>query len=264
MPLDESKIIEAAAKAGFDSELKVAAIASGRSWSTQQNLYYIDKDEKKGRELDFEIYRILNADGTPHLSSQVFLCVEVKKTAEPFIFFSNEPQTFEPGSAFGLLHWKQNLSGKILSYKDVERFRPFAKPKRIARSYIAFKDGKSQQIKSGVLSAVKAAKNFAEECNEAWDDKSWDICFFIPMVVVDGPLYECFFESGSDKLTANQVEDLVYLQNYVSEGYGDFSALVSVVTLATFSECLARYETWAEHMLGVMVEARDKLSRDAK
>lgn len=249
MPLPIEKILEAAQKAGFDSELKAASILAEAGWKANQSVYFIDKDENKGRELDAAAYRVF-FDGSrkPEISCIINLCIEVKKTSDPFIFYSSEPSRFEGVSGYGLFHWQRNVTHDVLSYQDIERYKPFANPKRVARSYSGFKDGKTNHIQSGVISAFKAAVHEQENCDERYSTVSRDISFFIPIMVVDGPLYECFFESGNPTLKAEEVEEILFIQNYHSVGYGRLKNGVYVVSLNRFREKVDEFTRWGEHM----------------
>jgi hypothetical protein len=131
---------------------------------------------------------------------------------------------------------------------------------RLARSYSCFKNGQTQHIQSGVISAFKAAIHERDNCNEVYSNLSGDICFFVPMMVVDGPLYECFFEEDEETLTAREIDEVVYLQNYHSENYGRVSNNVHVMNLTTFGQRLPEFAAWGEHMLTVMIQNRAKVA----
>ena len=260
MPVPVERIAELVKKGGFETELKVASTLSAAGWRVDQSVYYIDKDEMIGRELDAYSYVVLeDTDNNPQVHCAVSLCIEVKKTSEPFIFFSSERKDFEGGAGYGMFHWRHNVDSNVLSYKDIEREKPLRAPKRIARSYSGLKDGKGQQIKSAILSAVKAAIHYTEECNERWAEGSRDICFFVPVVVVDGDLYECFFEKGSPDLKIEQVQSIVYLQNYMSPNYGQIRNKVYIYNQEAFKNSLGKYEAWAESILSVLQKSRSRM-----
>lgn len=258
MPIPVEKIIERAKASGFDAELKVAAILRDAGWNVRQNVYYIDKDEKKGRELDISAYaNFQQIDDKPETTCGLFLCVEVKRSADLFIFFTDAPSGFEPGTGYGILNWHKRIDRHVLSYNEIERRRPLRAVPRLARSYASFKDSKEQHIRSGVLSAFKGAVHMAENTDETYSDTSHDICFFLPIVVVDGPLYECHFVDGARELTAAPVDTAVYVQNYLSESYGDIASRVTVVTMPAFGALLAEYRLWGQDLLATMLANRD-------
>lgn len=267
MSIPKEKIIEAAEKAGFDTELKVAASLAKAGWQVQQNVYYIDKDENKGRELDIHAYKILSkTDVSPEVTAHVDLCIEVKKTKDPFIFFTNRRGKFERGSGYGLFHWSHRVDRHVLNFQDIESARPGSRPLRLARSYCSFKDSKektdTQHIRSGLLSAVKAAIHKKNECNEQYSDKSHDICFFLPIVIVDGPLYECFLHPDSDELTAEETNFIVYSQNYLSANYGTVSSQILVVNFEILEEHLERQTLWIKHIFETIQAKKAKYVGD--
>lgn len=265
MPIPLEKIIEAAEKAGFEAELRAAAAAANAGWNVDQNVYYIDKDEEKGRELDLRVYKTFGSTKkTPEVTCMITLCIEVKKTAEPFIFYSTNKKQYDGSSGYGIFNWKNNVGPPVLGYNDIEAARPFSKPNRLARSYSCFKSGQTQHIQSGIISAFKAAIHERDECNEVYSDLSGDMCFFIPIMVVDGPLYECFFKHNEEVLTAEEIDEVVYLQNYDSKRYGRVSNSVLVMTLPTLSRRLPEFTAWGEHMLSVMARNRAKVITTAE
>lgn len=257
MPIEIRKIIEAAEKAGFDTELRVAAMLANAGWQTNQNFYFIDKDESKGRELDIRSYRFFGSTQLkPEVSCMITLCIEVKKTSDPFIFYTNNCSSYEGGQGYGLFHWKNRISSGVISFNGIEQCRPMRNPDRMARSYSSFKDGKTQHIQSGVISAFKSAIHQKEHCEEVYSDDSGDICFFIPIVVVDGPLYECYFKNGEETLSAQPIDRVVYLQNYQSNNYGRVSNSVYVMNLEGFEKILPQFQIWGEDMISTMAKNR--------
>ncbi|MGC4408451.1 hypothetical protein D4A92_01915 [Rhizobium rosettiformans] len=261
MPIPLEKIIEAAEKAGFATELLAASILDNANWRPSQNVYFIDKDEGKARELDIRAYKIFaSTKEKPEVTCMISLCIEVKKTADPFIFYTNRKSDYDGSSGYGIFHWKNNVDRFVLSYGAIEAMRPMAAVERVARSYSCFKSGQTQQIQSGVISAFKAAIHERDNCEEVYSDLSGDICFFVPMMVVDGPLYECFFEQGGDTLVASEIDEVLYVQNYHSGNYGRVSNHVYVMNLSTFSKRLPEFSAWGEHMLAVMAQNRAKVA----
>lgn len=78
-------------------------------------------------------------------------------------------------------------------------------------------------------------------------------------MVVDGPLYECFLNKGDGILAAQEVDEVIYRQNYHSENYGRQSHDVYVMNMATLEKRLPEFIAWGEHMLAVMKRNRSKV-----
>lgn len=263
MPIPLEKIIEAAEKAGFATELKAASALANATWRPLQSVYFIDKDEGKGRELDIRAYKIFASTKVkPEVTCMITLCIEVKKTAEPFIFYTSERGKLDGSAGYGNFHWKNKINRRVLSYHDIERKRPMSSVERLARSYSCFKTGQTQHIQSGIISAFKAAIHERDRCDETYSDTSGDVCFFVPIMVVDGPIYECFFEKGDEKLTAREINEVVYCQNYHSGNYGRVSNNVYVMNLARFGERLPDFTAWGASMLAVMEQNRAAVEND--
>jgi len=257
-------IVELARKAGFETELRAAAMLSKAGWRPSQNVYYFDKDENKGRELDICAYKLIShSHDAPHVMIMITLCIEVKRTVEPFVFYSNSTSDHDFGSGYGLLMWHHNIDSNVLSFRDIEKNRPNSKPGRICRSYASLKDGKTQHIQGGILSALKGAVQYRDRCNERFDDTSRDACFFAPIVVVDGPLYECYIDENTMQLTAVEADCLVYMQHYESEKYGQMSHRVDIVTMSAFENYIDKHSSWLENLLKSATINRNKLKKNA-
>lgn len=262
MAISPERIVELAKKAGFETELRAAHLFASRGWRIRQNVYYVDKDEEKAREYDIYAYRgYVDVKESPEVTCFVNLFVEVKKTEDPFIFFSNKKARVEGGSGYGILHWKKGVHRDIISYNEMERRRPLSGADRIARSYMSAKDGKTHHIQSGLLSALKAAVHYHDECDETYSDTSKDISFFVPLMVVDGDLHECFINRNGE-MESEPVSELVYMQNYNSREYGSLSQRVHVVKLDILGDVLDRYHKWGQSLLKVMQKNRAKQDPD--
>lgn len=82
MSIPLEKIVEAAGKAGFETELRTASIVADAAWRANQNVYFIDKDEGKGRELDLRAYQYFSSTHKkPEVTCMITLCIEIKKLA---------------------------------------------------------------------------------------------------------------------------------------------------------------------------------------
>jgi hypothetical protein len=69
-------------KTGYVSEMVVARIFAGAGWQVYDHLYYLDKEENKGREIDLTaIYGSTQSTSKKSLTVKVGLSVEVKKAS---------------------------------------------------------------------------------------------------------------------------------------------------------------------------------------
>ena len=81
----------------------------------------------------------------------------------------------------------------------------------------------------------------------------------MPVLVVDGPLCECYVNEETGDLHGSTAEEIVYVQNYLSDNYGDVSSQVYVVTLKRFEEIIEGYRTWADSIVDKLIETRGKM-----
>ena len=262
-------MISAASQAGFNSELKAAKILNQKGWRVDSNVYYIDKDENKGRELDISSYKLYGwTDSEPPVTCSINLCIEVKKTTAAFLFFSNEKQTIksagneynlESGSGYGLLHWKQNIDRHVLPAHITEKKNPSSSIELISRAYCGYSKGGEQNIKSGIHSAVKAAIYMKDNCDDRYTGDSRDITFFVPILVVDGEVFDCTLNQDGSELQSMKKDFLVYSQNYMSPKYGGIACRVNVVTLKHLKKHLSDLHTWMDSIYNHIRQNRLKL-----
>lgn len=265
MPIPPEKIIQLAQKSGFDAELRAASIARKAGFSVRQSIYFNDKDEGKGRELDLQATTVAhNTHTDPKIWCSVELSIEVKKTQEPFIFFTSVRETVERGEGYAMIRFTHNVDNKVLPVGRLDSRKPLSRPVRLARTYVGAKNGGQSQIFSGVISAVKAALHSQETCEEVYNDTSRDIVLFVPMMVVDGPICEVYLDEDSGELKASEVDEVVYVQNYMSENYGEVTSQVVVVTMDRFERILPAYAAWATSVKEHLFQTRLDPVKDTK
>lgn len=261
MSIPAEKVLECAKASGFDAELAVAAVLRGRGWGAASNVYYIDADENISRELDILAHKpFSDTKRVPPVSCWIYICAEVKRTKDPFIFFSDESQFADFGIGYGLLHTKHRVDRFVLPFQKIDEFCPVSGLDRLARSYISFKDGKSQQVRGGIISAFKGAMYQSERDPSRFSDASHDISFFIPLLVVDGPLWEVHHSDKSGDLVAKEVDEIIYYQNYLSPAYDRIQIRVAVVTMEALPKFLERMENWGESIRTALIEGSGKFA----
>lgn len=79
------------AKTGYVSEMIAAGIFGKAGWQVYDHLYFLDKEENKGREIDLSaIYTHTEINLKRSLTVKVGLSVEVKKAAsKPWVVFTS-------------------------------------------------------------------------------------------------------------------------------------------------------------------------------
>lgn len=255
MTICPNKILEDIEKTGFPTELRISSQLYKCKWKVYQNLYYFDKDESKGRELDILSNRsFISNYGDPICSVHVKMIIEVKKSkSKPWIFFTTPTDRSGNTEGYGgldvagysILHWKQNISFKLLSATDIDSLKPGSNSLRIGRSFVtAFSNGDTSQIRGALISATKAAIHAQEDPvhHEGQTTSSSDIVFFVPVVVVDAEIFECYLNNND--LMLESVEYLPVKQEYLSQHYKENTYQIDVVKMSYFPKYLELQEKW--------------------
>ncbi len=197
------KIAEDIKKTGYITELKVAQILAEDKWKTTFGKSYQDFDEGKSREIDIVAYKVLN-DKDVNLQLVFNLSVEIKhEPTYPWVIF----MTKDPWSSYGwsILHCGESYmkeSGTIFGPDDLNN-KPLCRSdgKTGSSFYEAFKKSDAtSKIFKALIGASKAAYFQKEQWGEHPDNTKYNVKnqvileFFIPLVVVEGQLFEAHLE----------------------------------------------------------------------
>lgn len=205
-------------KSGFPTELEIGSIFVKNGWSVEHNTYFIDKDEKKGREIDLIAEFLLQHEKPDHYTEFIFrFVIEVKKEiAKPWVIFTTETSDFEKSIyEYG--------SDKVYSNFDKKQLNGSLKLhnqqllNRLGRSFTeGFSQGKDK-IYSSLCNTSKAFVSSIEATREA---KSTDsiLTYIEPLVVINGQLFEAYLDNKFE-LEVQQAEFLQFRFNYISENY---------------------------------------------
>ncbi|MGY4794886.1 hypothetical protein ACVNNN_07775 [Lysinibacillus fusiformis] len=221
------KVLEDIKKTGFPFELKVAKKFEDLKWRVLHSLYYIDKDQNIGREVDLKCHKHMSqfSDDRDCLEYTYNMVVEIKQSKEkPWVFFtSDDKRILFPG------HLAKNKSANKLQeemgYDTIEistlRKRELYHKTTAKSSYIALSSNKRDDIYKALSTSVKALVHFKETCYATLDNSdNGDLLFesFNPVVIVDGELYEAYLTEEDEV----EIKDSKYIQvafNYVSPNY---------------------------------------------
>lgn len=226
------KILSEIDKTGFPLELRVTKYLNDREYLVASNIYFVDLDEGKGRELDLRALRnyIIESEGSNYYCRNYYFIECKKSKKKPWIFFTS-PQTPYDVDLFGL-GCKGNMAEptepwhvpKIMS--KLHKIHPFISASKFGRSYFeAFKDFESgKAILSSLVSSAKAVAMAKMEISKS---SSRDICHFYPIVVFEGDLYEAYLEKDEVQLTESE---LIYVSFfYQSSHYMNSKYIIPVV-----------------------------------
>jgi hypothetical protein len=246
-----SKLLKDIEQTGFPTELRVSDIFQACGWVVNENTYFIDQDENKGREIDMQVHNNLSIAMPKRVFVWSMLSVEIKKSEKPWIVFTSKRKMGDILGGYGLIHHTHNVDPDQFTARDIDRAHPSINYKYFGRNgYVAF-SGNNSQIFSAIVSATKASieeHRLAEEHKEAYDENSLDVVFYTPLVVLDGKLFSaCLDMKGEIEL--QEAQHIAYKFNYMSPSYEQHSYLVDIVTLDGLSTYIDKQEGWLESML---------------
>lgn len=93
-----SNLLEDILKTGYPFEMEITSRMQKEDWKVLNGLYYIDKDEQKGREIDViaQIHKSETFASKLTLQVGFSMIIEVKKSEDkPWVFFTSESSSFE-------------------------------------------------------------------------------------------------------------------------------------------------------------------------
>lgn len=228
----QKKILNEIEKTGFPLELRVSKYLSENNYLVANNIYYIDLDEGKGREIDIRALKncTIEDEGITYYCRNWYF-IECKKSKnKPWIIFTS-PQTPYDVDLFRL-GCKGTMNEpteawhipKIMA--TLHKDHPFINAKNCGRSYIeAFKNFESgKAILSSIVSSVKATTMAKIRDVQV---KSSDIAHYYPVVVFEGDLFEAYLDNNE---MCVKESELIYVSFfYQSLNYEESKYIVPVV-----------------------------------
>ncbi len=206
-------------KGGFPFELEVARVFLKCKWEVENNTYYIDHDEKKGREIDIiaKYYKQFNGPKN-HYSEFIFsFIIEIKKELEkPWVIFSTETTDFE--NAIYEFHSNKvatNFNDKVL-YDSFKKHNQKLN-KSIGRSFTeGFSNGRDKIF----ASLCNVTKAYIHKFESTKKDESTDslLYYYEPLIVLNGQLFEAYLNK-EDELDIVNREHIQFRFNYLSDYY---------------------------------------------
>ena len=222
----KAKIKEDIKKTGYITELKVAQILEKDKWETTFGQTYQDLDEVKSREIDIVAYKVLN-DKNVNLQLVFNLSIEIKHAPDyPWVIFMTKDSWTTYG--WSILHCGEcyrKEPGVIFSPGDLNT-KPLCRSdgKTGTSFYEAFKKSDAtSKIFKALIGASKAAFFKKEQWGEHPDNTKYTaegqviLEFFIPLVVVEGQLFEAHLKK--DDVILKETKWIPIKLNYSSPNY---------------------------------------------
>jgi len=230
---DEKKnIIEEIEKTGFPLELRVSKILKDNSYYIANNLYYIDKDEDKGREIDMRALKnyTFKKGEKEYFIRHCFL-IECKKSVDkPWVIFTS-PKTYYDRWLF-LLSCRGTK--KVIEWKKYDvpfkmgMIHPFSIEQRRGRSFFEpFKNNiGGVNIYKSLITSVKATIAMR---NIKFGAESNSVCFYYPLIVFEGKLYESYLDNNNG-IKIQEADSIMVSFFYESPKYQNVRFAVPIVT----------------------------------
>ena len=259
----EKQIANEIEKTGFPLELRISSLLKNQGFEVNHSVYYIDKDEGKGREIDIVASRHrhrLKKDARWFVIHN--LTIECKKSEKPWVIFSSlaggddDQNLFMVDSPYGmeLEAWNDESDWDV--FDDIEKIHPMLKCKRQGRNYfVPFANFEnSETIFKALTTSVKAAIAIKEtKLSYSNEDR---LCFSYPIVVLQGKLFEAYLENDDIKIQEIQMIPVNF--RYISANYAGEPFLVPIVTEDGFPELIKEFEVLLEYWIN-LVDNRPKL-----
>ena len=174
----EERIIEEISKTGFPLELRVSELLNKSDYYVANNLYYVDLDENKGREIDLRALKNLIFD---RYFVRHCLLIECKKSEDkPWVIFSS-PITSYDSEYFAVPYAGMDIDryppSEFYPFDALESIHPFCKYPRRGRSFFEpFKNKEaSETIFKAIMTSVKASSAMR---NGSFAAGSESVCFY--------------------------------------------------------------------------------------
>lgn len=239
------KIRKEIAKTGYPHELQVSKLLENFGYFIANNLYYIDHDEGKGREVDLRALKNITfkQDGKEYFV-RLCLLIECKKSIKnkPWVIFTSEQTVYD--KAFYELDYKGGAAGfdflKFDEFLDkLALIHPPVGFERLGRSFFEpFKghEGKSTIFKS-LTTSVKATIAMRDQKFAAYERS---ICFYYPLIIFDGRLFESYLKN--DEVIVQDTDIVMVSFFYESPKYKEEKFLVPILTKKAFKEHFSKMD----------------------
>jgi hypothetical protein len=244
------KVVAAIRQMGFPVELHVSEALTKRNYYVANNLYYVDQDEDKGREIDARALKnFAFAFGNHTIWVRHCLLIECKRATKgrPWVVFTSPTNAYD--RAFDELDHTglKELRPLVKELRPIlKHIHPFEVTSRRGRAFgELFREGDEARSTDPVFKALITAVKATRATRDGdFGNGPLNVFFFYPIVVFDGPLWESRLEEG--EITAAQVDTLVASVSYESPKYPAETHSVCIVTLKAFDALLGNLDTILE------------------
>lgn len=224
-------ILDKIEKTGFPLELRVSKFLQDNKYYVVNNLYYIDRDESKGREVDMRALKNFDfMKGDIRYFVRHCFLIECKKSADtPWIIFTSPLTVYDkyPFMAQCRGFRKDDKWNIDVVTKGLSTLHPFVTFKHRGRSFSTLKSKEEGKvIYKALTTAVKATIAMRDS---DFTSGSNSISFYYPMVILEGQLYEACLDDNNT-IVLKEVEAVMVSFYYQSPKYEGEKLVVPIVT----------------------------------
>lgn len=269
----EKKIREDIEKTGFVSELKVVSTLLENKWHPEHSYTYEDKDENISREIDVITYKPIT---DKNCTVGINLIIEIKKSESPWVVFTTQKKAtlswatnlFIAGRSwilkkkYGTYESKLNVINSLNVQENCLRKDSL----RVGKAFHELNKNPSDKSKiyGALISSGKAAKyyrdlnyNESESIYKSGDYTS--IILFLPLVVLDGILFEVYNDSkGEIKI---EKKDFIPVEMFYSspkykslENQFGVTFAPDLITIDYLTEYIKKIELWQTGLLNAALK----------
>lgn len=186
------------ALSGFPLEIEVSSILRNDGWNVRNQVYYIDNEEGKPREIDIIAHKAFFERMGDYDRFNISLIIECKKSDKPWVFFTT-PRELSPSIDIELLALVKQFSNPelirslaFIKWLQKENHYSYDNCKEYAViSYEPFKKGTGREILEATHQVTKALNFQLDEFRKATSLITMNPVFILyPIIAFDGHLYE--------------------------------------------------------------------------
>lgn len=197
----KNKIEEWLLKQGYPLEMRVAKSLRNKQFQVSQSHYYKDFQTGEHREIDILAKR---ADRIGLV--EIAFLVECKTTKKPWVLFTSEDTIDGYNRLFALGITSEKAKEALTNDRAEKLFSlsSFKKEGRVAYgTTIAFTSGHDTAFKAAMSASKAALGRQSELKNERGSLVPFHFSF--PIIVVDGPIFECYLEN--EEMVVQELSD---------------------------------------------------------
>jgi hypothetical protein len=246
----KDQVYEWLSQQGYPLEMRVAKALRKVGFEVRQSHYYVDPQTGEHREIDILATR---TDDIGFV--EIAFLVECKTTTKPWILLTCEDTLSNYNTLFAFSISSKKAKEALIEDKvDLFSLPSFKKSGRAAYgATVGFTSGLDTTYKAA-MSATKAAQSRKNDLkNERACDFPYQFAF--PVVVVDGPIFECFLDN--EEIAVQELFDSnLFYANFHCE---DPSTCIRIVS----SQKLEQFAIEAANIVESLLKAlKPRLNKD--